>query len=44
MLHVKLQESPGVGILSYPSEQVIIPLLGLVSGLQETTKMYVIGL
>jgi len=36
---MKLQVSPGVGILSFPSEQVIIPLLGLVSGVQETTKM-----
>jgi len=39
MLHVKLQVSPGVGILLFPSEQVIVPLLGLVSGLQETTKI-----
>ena len=38
MLHVKLQVSPGLGMLLSPSEQLTIPLLGLVSNGQVTRK------
>ena len=31
MLHVKVQDSPGLGVLLHPSEQLIIPLVGAVS-------------
>ena len=35
---MKVQDSSGLGILLPPSEQLIIPLLGLVSGGQVTNK------
>ena len=38
MLHEKLQVSPGLATLSPPSEQVIIPLLGLANDEQDTNK------
>ena len=41
MLHVEVQDSPGLGVLVPPSEQLIIPLVGLVSDGQVTNKKYI---
>ena len=41
MLHVKVQLSPGLGVLLPPSKQLIIPLLGRVSEGQVTNKKHI---
>ena len=41
MLHVKVQDSPGLGVLLLPSEQLIIPLVGLVSDGQVTNIKHI---
>ena len=38
MLHVKVQLSPGLGVLLPPSEQLITPLVGAVSDGQVTNN------
>ena len=41
MLHVEVQDSPGLGVLLPPSEQLIIPLVGAVSDGQVTNKKHI---